>query len=326
MKFLVRIICTAALACGLITAAVTTSAQPFPSKPVHLIVPYPAGGIVDLLARAITEKIASGWGQPILVEVKPGANSNLGTEVVAKSTADGYTWLMTGPAILSNPSIYGNLPWDPLRDFQGVGVAVWNLNVAVVPATLPVTTLAEFVAYAKARPGELNFGNPGTGSSNHLSTELFQQVAGLQMVNIGYKGQPPAIPDLINARLQFKIVALGLATPHIKSGKLKALAVFSPQRLKQLPEVPTVAEAGYPEAGLVPWYGIYVPKNTPKDIVAKINAEINKALAAPDVQERIEKLGSLPGPQKSPDEIQAMMQSDFERWSKVVRAAGIKPQ
>ena len=326
MTFLVRIICTAALASGLITAAVTTSAQPFPSKPVHLIVPYPAGGIVDLLARAITEKIASGWGQPILVEVKPGANSTLGTEVVAKSTADGYTWLMTGPAILSNPSIYGNLPWDPLRDFQGIGVAVWNLNVAVVPATLPVTTLAEFVAYAKARPGELNFGNPGTGSSNHLSTELFQQVAGLQMVNIGYKGQPPAIPDLINARLQFKIVALGLATPHIKSGKLKALAVFSPQRLKQLPEVPTVAEAGYPEAGLVPWYGIYVPKNTPKDIVAKINAEINKALAAPDVQERIEKLGSLPGPQKSPDEIQAMMQSDFERWSKVVRAAGIKPQ
>lgn len=321
-----RLALALALATGLAVLAPSASAQKYPSKPVHLIVPYPAGGIVDLLGRAVTEKIAASWGESILVEVKPGANSNIGTEFVAKSAPDGYTWLMTGPAILSNPSIYGNLPWDPLRDFQGVGVAVWNLNVAVVPASLPVKTLAEFVAYAKARPGELNFGNPGTGSSNHLSTELFQQVAGIKMVNVGYKGQPPAIPDLLSGRLQFKIVALGLATPHIASGKLRALAVFSPQRLSQLPNVPTVAEAGYAEAGLVPWYGIYVPRATPKDVVAKINAEINKALASPDVQARIEKLGSLPGPAKSPDEIQAMMKSDSERWGKVVRAAGIKPQ
>ncbi len=326
MKPFARLVCAVALATGLAAAAPTVSAQKFPSKPVHLIIPYPAGGIVDLLGRAVTERIAAGWGEPILVEVKPGASSNIGTDFVAKAPADGYTWLMTGPAILSNPSIYGNLPWDPLRDFQGVGVAVWNLNVAVIPASLPVNTLAEFVTYAKARPGELNFGNPGTGSSNHLSTELFMQVAGIKMVNVGYKGQPPAIPDLINGRLQFKIVALGIATPHIKSGKLKALAVFSPQRLAQLPEVPTVAEAGFPEAGLVPWYGIYVPKATPKEIVAQINAEINKSLSSPEVQARIEKLGSLPGPTKSPEEIQAMMKSDSERWSKVVKAAGIKPQ
>ena len=321
MRMFARITCALAL-CAVANAA---SAQAYPSKPVRIIVPYPAGGIVDLLARAIVEKIAAGWGQPILVEVRPGADSNLGTEVVAKSAPDGYTWLMTGPAILSNPTIYGNLAWSPLRDFQGVGVAVWTLNVAVVPAMLPVSTMQEFVAYAKARPNQLNFGNPGTGSSNHLSTELFFQVAGIQLVNIGYKGQPPAIPDLLSGQLHFKIVALGLATPHIKSGKLKALAVFSPQRLKQLPEVPTVAEAGYPEAALVPWYGIYVPSATPKDVVARINSEINKSLSAPDVQERSEKLGSLPGPQKTPDEIQAMMKSDFERWGKVVRAAGIKP-
>ncbi len=300
-------------------------AQPYPSKPVRVIVPYPSGGIVDLLARAVTEKIAAGWGQPILVEGRPGADGNLGTEAVAKSAADGYTWLMTGPAILSNPTIYANLPWNPLRDFQGVGAAVWNLNVAIVPAALPVATLQEFVAYAKTRPGQLNFGNPGTGSSNHLSTELFFQVAGIQLTNIGYKGQPPAIPDLINGQLQFKVVALGLAAPHVKSGRLKALAVFSPQRLKQLPDVPTISEAGYPEAGLVPWYGIYVPAGTPKDVVARINGEINKALASPEVQERIEKIGGLPGPIKTPDEIQAMVKSDYERWGKVVRAAGIKP-
>ncbi len=320
MGFFVRVVGILSLCTGV------AFAQTYPSKPVRVIVPYPAGGIVDTLARVITEKVSAAWGQPILVEVRPGADSNLGTEAVAKSAPDGYTWLMTGPAILSNPSIYGNLPWDPLRDFQGVGVAVWNLNVAVIPAALPVNTLKEFVAYAKARPGQLNFGNPGTGSSNHLSTELLQQVAGIQMVNIGYKGQPPAIPDLLSGLLQFKIVALGLATPHIKSGKLKALAVFSPQRLKQLPEVPTVAEAGYPEAGLVPWYGIYVPSAVPRDIVARINGEINKALSSPETQERIERAGSLPGPLKTPEEIQAMMRSDAEHWSRVVRAAGIKPQ
>ena len=209
----------------------TAFAQPYPAKPVRVIVPYPTGGIVDLLARAVTEKIASGWGQPILVEGRPGADGNLGTEAVAKGTPDGYTWLMTGPAILSNPTIYDNLSWSPLRDFQGVGVTVWNLNIAVVPASLPVSTLQEFVAYAKARPGQLNFGNPGTGSSNH----------------------------------------------------------------------------------------------TPNDVVARINGEINKALSSPEVQERIEKIGGLPGPAKTPDEIQTMMKSDYERWGRVVRAAGIKP-
>lgn len=315
----------ARIAAVLLLSIGLAEAQTFPSKPIRVIVPYPSGGIVDLLARAITEKISPVWGQPILVEGRPGADSNLGTEAAAKSAADGYTWLMTGPAILSNPTIYGNLSWHPLRDFQGVGAAVWNLNVAIVPASLPVNTLQEFVAYAKARPGQLNFGNPGTGSSNHLSTELFFQVAGIQLTNIGYKGQPPAIPDLINGQLQFKVVALGLASPHIATGRLKALAAFSPQRLKQLPNVPTVSEAGYPEAGLVPWYGIYVPAATPRDVASRINAEINKAIVAADVQERIEKMGSLPGPVKSPDEIQAMMKSDFERWGRVVRAAGIKP-
>ena len=317
-----KLLCFAS-ALAFFTASVT--AQPYPAKPVRVIVPYPTGGIVDLLARAVTEKIAAGWGQPILVEGRPGADGNLGTEAVAKSAPDGYTWLMTGPAILSNPSIYGTLPWAPMRDFQGVGVAVWNLNIAVVPASLPVSTLQEFVAYAKARPGQINFANPGTGSSNHLSSELFFQVADIKLTNIGYKGQPPAIPDLINGQIQFKVLALGLAAPHVKSGRLKALAAFSPQRLKQLPDVPTIAEAGYPEAGLVPWYGMYVPSGTPRDVVLRINNEINKALASPDVQERIEKIGGLPGPIKTPDEIQAMMKSDFERWGKVVRAAGIKP-
>lgn len=307
-------------------AATAAGAQGYPSKPVRVIVPYPAGGIVDIVARAVMEKIAVAWGQPIIIEAKPGADSNIGTDLVAKSAPDGYTWLVTGPAVLSNPTIYGNLSWDPLRDFQGVGIVVWNQNIAVVPAALPVNTMKEFVEYAKARPGQLNFGNPGTGSSNHLSTELFMQVAGIKMVNVGYKGQPPAIPDLLNGALHFKIVALGLALPHVQSGKLKALATFTHERVKALPDVPTIAEAGFPEAALVPWYGAYLRAGTPKAIVDRVNAEINKALQSPEVADRLLKSGSLPGPVRSPDEIQALMRSDYERWSKVIRAAGIKAQ
>jgi tripartite-type tricarboxylate transporter receptor subunit TctC len=322
-----RSICALIAALALSLAVGGAFAQgAYPSKVVKVVVPYPAGGIVDIVARAITDKIASSWGQPIIIEPRPGANSNLGTEQVAKSAPDGYTWLVTGPAILSNPAIYGNLSWNPVKDFTTVGLAVWNLNIAVVPASLPVNSMKEFVEYTKARPGQLNFGNPGTGSSNHLSTELFLQVAGLKMVNIGYKGQPPAIPDLLNGQLHFKIVALGLALPHVQSGKLKALATFSHERLKQMPQLPTIAETGYREAALVPWYGIYVPAGTPKDVVTRIHAEIGKALQAPEVQDRLEKSGSQPGTRKSLEELATLTKDDYERWSKVVQQAGIKPQ
>jgi tripartite-type tricarboxylate transporter receptor subunit TctC len=308
-------------------AAASAGAQTYPAKPVHVIVPYPAGGIVDIVVRSITEKIAAdpGWKQPIVIEPKPGAQSNIGTEQVAKAEADGYTWLATGPAILSNPAIFPNLRWG-VDDFQAVGIAVWNQNVAVVPASSPAKTLKEFVATAKEKPGQLNFGNPGTGSSNHLQTELFMQVAGIRLTGIGYKGQPPAIPDLLQGLLQFKVVAVGLAMPHIKSGKLRPLAVLTQERLKELPEVPTIAEAGYPAAGLNTWYGIYVPAKTPKPIVARINAEINKALGTPEVQERLIKSGNLPGSIRNPEEIQALMKGDAEKWARVIKAAGIKPE
>lgn len=313
------------IAAGLALAAASAGAQSYPEKPIRVVVPYPAGGIVDIVVRSITDKIAADpdWKQPIIVEAKPGAQSNLGTELVAKSAPDGYTWLGTGPAILSNPAIFPNLTWG-VNDFQGVGIMVWNQNLAVVPASLPAKTLKDFVEMAKAKPGQLNFGNPGTGSSNHLQTELFLQVAGIRLTNVGYKGQPPAIPDLLQGLLQFKIVAVGLAMPHIKSGKLRALATLTDERLKELPDVPTMTEAGFPAASLNTWYGMYVPAKTPKPIVARINAAINKALASPDVQERLLKSGSLPGSIRNPDEIQALMRADAERWGKVVRAAGIK--
>jgi tripartite-type tricarboxylate transporter receptor subunit TctC len=322
MNILKRLAVASALALGSGIAL----PQDFPIKPIRVIVPYPAGGIVDIVTRAVTEKISTEWRRPILVEPRPGADSNLGTDAVARSSPDGYTWLVTGPAILSNPIIYGNLAWDPVRDFQGIGVLVWTQNIGVVPASLPAKTMKEFVAYAKARAGQLNIGIAGIGSSPHLSSELFMQVAGIQMVSIGYKGQPPAIPDLLSGQLHFQILSLGLALPHVKSGRLAPIATFTPERLKELPDVPTIAEAGYSEAALLPWYGAYVPAATPKAVVVRVNSEINKALQSTDVRDRLFKAGTLPGPVKTPEEIQAMMKNDYARWSKVIRAANIKLQ
>ena len=269
MRFTARVLCLALLAVPALAVAQGT----FPSKPIKVVLPLPAGGIVDIVGRAVTEKVSSAMGQPIIIENRPGANSNIGIEAVAKAAPDGYTWLIGGPAILSNPAIYPSLPWHPLKDFTCVGLIVWTQNIVVVPAALPVATLKEFVAYVKARPGQLNFVNPGSGTSNHMQTELLRQVAGLDMVGIGYKGQPPAIPDLINAQVSFMAPSLGLVQAHIQSGRLKPLATFTSERLAQLPQMPTIAEAGYPDALLVPWFGAYVSSKTPKDILERIHGD-----------------------------------------------------
>ncbi len=299
-------------------------AQDYPSRPIRIVVPTPAGGIFDIVARIVAEKISVDLGKPIIVENRPGADGNIGIDAVAKSAPDGYTWLISGPALLINPLIYGNLPWNGLRDFQGVGVPALVQNVAVIPATLPVKTLKEFVAYATARPGQLNFGNPGNGSSPHLSSELLFQVTGIKLTSINYKGQPPLMPDLLSGQVHFTVLALGIALPHIKSGKLRPLAVFTPERVAAMPEVPTVAEAGYAGASLVPWYGIYVPIGTPKDLVARINSVLNNAIGSAVVQSRLMTAGALPGLVKTPEDIQMMARDDAARWGKVVRDAGIK--
>jgi len=301
------------------------TAQEFPSRPVRIIVPAPAGGILDIVARIVADKISADWGKPIIADPRPGADGNIGIDAAAKAAPDGHTWIISGPALLVNPSIFENLPWNGLRDFQGVGIPIIAQNIAVVPASLPVRTLKELAAYAAARPGQLNFGNPGTGASPHLSAELFFQVTGIKMASINYKGQPPLIPDLIRGEVHFTILSFGLALPHIKSGKLTPLAMFTSQRAAALPDVPTVAEAGYPGASLVPWFGFYVPAATPKDIVARINKAINLAIASPDVQARLIAAGGLPGMVKTPEEIQAMATKDAEVLDKVVRDANIKP-
>jgi tripartite-type tricarboxylate transporter receptor subunit TctC len=320
-------------AVGLIAVVATTfgldlsasAESPYPNRPIHIVVPYPAGGIVDIVARAVTEQVGRDWKAVVVADSRPGANSNIGTASVARSDPDGYTWLVTGPAVLVNPTLYKNAGWDPLKNFKCVGLAVWNQSVALVNPSMPVKTLADFVDYARSRPGQLNFGNAGTGASTDLTAQKLFRVANIELANIGYKGQPPALVDLMTNRMNFEVVSLALALPHIKDGSVKPLAVFTEKRVSDIPDVPTIAEAGYPDASYLPWYGIYVPAATPDDIVEKINAGINKALENPDVQRQLA-VADIPGKPMPLDELANLMKADYEKLTGVVKAAGIPQQ
>jgi tripartite-type tricarboxylate transporter receptor subunit TctC len=297
----------------------------YPVRPIHVVVPYPAGGIVDIVARAVTEQVGRDLKQAIVMEDRPGANSNIGTAFAARSDPDGYTWLVTGPAVLVNPALYKDAGWDAMKDFKCVGLAVWNQSVAVVNPSMPAKTLAEFVALARGKPGQLNFGNPGTGSSIDLTAQKLFQAADIKLANIGYKGQPQALIDLMTDRMHFEIVSLALALPHIKAGRIKPLAVFTEQRVPDLPDVPTIAEAGYAGAAYIPWYGIYVPSATPDALVEKIHAAVNTALQNPELQRQLS-IADIPGKPMPLNELAALMQADYEKLTAVVKEAGITAQ
>ena len=297
----------------------------YPVRPIHVVVPYPAGGIVDIVARAVTEQVGRDLKTPIVIEARPGANSNIGTASVARSAADGYTWLVTGPAVLVNPTLYKDAGWDTMKDFKCVGLAVWNQSVALVNPTMPAKTLADFVELARAKPGQFNFGNPGTGSSIDLTAQKLFQAAGIKLTNIGYKGQPQALVDLMTNLMHFEIVSLALALPHIKQGTVKPLAVFTEKRVPDLPDVPTIAEAGYAGAAYIPWYGIYVSAATPDALVVKIHDAIDKALQNPDVQRELS-VADIPGKPMPLNELAGLMQADHAKLTKVVKDSGITPQ
>ena len=296
----------------------------YPVRAIHIIVPYPAGGIVDIVARTVTEQVGRDWKQTVVVESRPGANSNIGTAAVARSDPDGYTWLVTGPAVLVNPALYKDAGWDAMQSFRCVGLAIWNQSVAVVNPAMPAKTLGEFVELARSKPGQLNFGNPGTGSSIDLTAQKLFQVAYIKLANIGYKGQPPALIDLMTNLMHFEIVSLALALPHIRQGTIKPLAVFTEKRVSDLPDVPTIAEAGYPGASYVSWYGIYLPAATPEAIVEKIHDGINKALENPDVQRQLA-IADIPGKPMPLNELASLMKADHEKLTTVVKASGMTP-
>jgi tripartite-type tricarboxylate transporter receptor subunit TctC len=297
----------------------------YPNRPIRVIVPYPAGGIVDIVARAVTEQVGRDWKQTVVVEARPGGNSNIGTAAVARSDPDGYTWLVTGPALLVNPDLYKDAGWNAAKDFRCVGLAVWNQSVALVHPSMPVNTIGEFVELARKQPGQFNFGNPGTGSSIDLSAQKLFQAAGIKLTNVGYKGQPQALIDLMTNLMHFEIVSLELALPHIKAGSVKPLAVFTDKRVADLPEVPTIAEAGFAEAAYVPWYGIYVPAATPAPLLAKINSAISKALQNSDVQRQLS-IANIPGKPMPLDELAALMNTDRDKLTTVIKTAGMALQ
>jgi tripartite-type tricarboxylate transporter receptor subunit TctC len=298
-------------------------AQSFPTKPLRIIVPFPAGGIVDLMARSLSDKLAAGLGQPVLVESRTGANGSIGTDAVAKADADGHTMVLATLSHVTSPALT-KMPWHPLKDFAGVVVMGHVANIVAVNPDVPAKTLREFVDYAKARPGKINYINAGVGTSQTMSAELFKRNTGIDMVGIGYKGFPPAIPDILAGQVHFSFIPFGVAAPHVSSGKLRALAVAAPTRSKQFPQMPTMAEAGYADSQVVSWYAYLVPAATPKSTVARLNAEFAKALADPEVIARIEKIGGEPLPAGKPEEVDAMLAREFDRWTKLVQATGMK--
>ena len=311
-----------AAAFALVTGSASAQTD-FPNRRIHMVVPYPAGGIVDIVTRIVTDRLSEVWRQPIIVEAKPSASGNVAWDQVARAEPDGYTWTFIGPAIMANPRMYANLRWSE-KSFVPVGAVVWAPSALVVHPSLPVNTLAEFIDYVRKHPGALNWANPGIGTSQHLNTAIFLNATKLDMVAVPYGGQPPAILDLMANRVHFKIASIGLVAQHIKSGALKPLAVLGTTRSPLLPDVPTVTEAGFPEINVVAWYGYAVPRGTPQPVIDKIAAGFTEALKVAKVRELLEKQALQPVEPMSVSELAELYAADTEKYAKVIREAGIK--
>ena len=311
-----------ATALMLVTSAVYSQTD-FPNRRIHMMVPYPAGGIVDIVTRIVTDKLSEIWRQPIVVEAKPGASGNLAWDQVSRAAPDGYTWTVISPAVMANPRMFANLRWSE-KSFVPVGAAVWAPSALVVHPSLPVSTVAEFIDYVRKRPGVLNWANPGIGTSQHLNTAIFLNATKLDMVAVAYGGQPAGILDVMANRVHFKIASIGLVAQHINSGALKPLAVLGATRSPLLPNVSTVSEAGYPEINVVAWYGFAVPRGTPQPVIDKIMAVFNEALKDPRVRELLEKQALQPVEPMSASQLGELYAEDTEKYAKVIREAGIK--
>jgi len=315
--------CASILAAALLAAGPAGAQTDFPNRRIHMVLPYPAGGIVDIVTRIVTDKLSEIWRQPFVVEAKPTASGNLAWDQVARAEPDGYTWTFVGPATMANPRMYANLRWSE-KSFVPVGAAVWAPSALVVHPSLPVNTVAEFIDHARKHPGVLNWANPGIGTSQHLNTAIFLNATKLDMVAVPYGGQPAAILDLMANRVHFKVASIGLVAQHINSGALKPLAVLGTARSPLLPNVPTVSEAGYPEINVVAWYGYAVPRGTPQPVIDKIAAGFNEALKAPKVRELLEKQALQPAEPMSTGQLAELYAADTEKYAKVIREAGIK--
>ncbi len=313
----------AALAGSFAAAALPARAESWPAKPIRFLVPYPVGGIVDIVARAVAEPMAAELGQPIVVDPRPGANSTLATAMVPQAPADGYTWVIATISHVVAPHLQA-VPYDVLKDFQGAALVAIATSVATVNASLPIKNLKELVEYGRANPGKLNYLNPGNGSSIHLACELLKSVAKFDMTPVPYRGIPPGMTDLLEGRTQVGFLPGPLALPHIQSGKLRAIGFIGDQRGKMLPDVPTFAEQGFGEAQVLSWYTIAVRAGTPPEIVQRIHDVAAKVTAMPETRERLDKASCEVPPPRTPADVQALYAADFTRYGKLVKEAGIK--
>lgn len=302
----------------------TEVAAQYPAKPIHIVVPSAPGDGSDLTARLISDKLSAALGQPVIVENKLGAGGVVGTEYAARQPADGYTLIMGNAGSHAiNAALYSRLSYDPAKDFIAVALVAVSPNMMSINPALPVKSVAEFIAYARAHPGEINYASGGNGSSAHLSTELFKSMTGIQMNHVPYKGSTPALMDLIGGQVQVMIGNLPPMLPHVKAGKLRALAVTTLKRYQGLAEVPTVAESGLAGFETVAWFGLFAPAGTPKEIVARLNREVNAIVAQPDTRERLLGLGMEPA-LGSPENYTARQLADIAKWKKVVAESGAK--
>ncbi len=313
-------------ALAVVTACIApgTFAQAYPNHAIRLVVPFPAGGTTDILARDVAKQLTETLGQAVVVDNRPGAGGNIGADLVAKAAPDGYTLLMgTVGTHAINPSLYAKMPYDHVKDFVPVVLVAGVPNVLVVNPSVPVNTVADLIKLAKAKPGTINFASSGSGTSIHLSGELFKTMAGVDMTHVPYKGSSPALTDLMGGQVQIMFDNLPSSLPLIKSGKLRAVAVTSLKRAPALPDVPTVAESGLPGFEASSWFGILAPAGTPAPIVARLNTEVNKWLQGPEAKQQLTTQGAAAagGP---PENFVAHIRAETDKWAKVVKASGAK--
>ena len=317
-------IAAAAVALALALAASAQAPSAYPSRPVKLVIPFPPGGPLDIVGRAIAQKLTDAWGQSVVVDNRPGAGGNIGADLVAKSAPDGYTILMGALSThVVNPSLYAKMPYDAIADFAPITLVAVTPNVLVVNAALPVNSAKEFIAYAKANSGKLAFGSGSNGSAGHLAGELFKVDTGTDITHIPYKGGAPATQALLAGDTQFMFDNLANAMPQVKAGKLKALAVTTAERSKLAPDLPTMAEAGLPGFNISTWFGLFAPAGTPKEIIAKWNAEVAKILNSQEMRDKLIAQGAEPSPM-TPEQFAAFVKSEIPKYAKIIKASGAK--
>jgi tripartite-type tricarboxylate transporter receptor subunit TctC len=309
------------------SAALPLQAQPsaWPAKPIKLVVGYAAGGATDVIARIIAVKLGEQLGQSVIVDNRSGANSNVGAEIVARSPADGYTLYVYTIANTINVSLYDKLSYDPQKDFEPIGLIAKIANILVVNPKLPIKSVADYVQFAKDSPNGITFASSGSGSSIHLSGEMFKMVAKLNMLHVPYRGSAPAVTDLLGGQVQSMFDNTPSALPHVRGGKLRAIAITSAQRSPLLPDVPTVAESGFPGFEVQSWFGLAAPAGTPRPVVDRLNSELGKVLTNPDVRQRLLNLAANPEP-GTPEQMRSFAAAEVKRWHDVVKLSGAKAE